>query len=35
MIGNIKILFKKKSQPEYIGDVLRGQKSKTKITLLK
>ena len=31
----MKILLIKVSQPEYIGDVLWGQKSRTKITLIK
>ena len=35
-IGKEKILLKKKnSQPENIGDVQWGQKSKTKITMIK
>ena len=31
----MKILLIKVSQPEYIGDVLWGQKSRTKITMIK
>lgn len=31
----MKILLIKNSQPEYIGDVLWGQKSRTKITIIK
>ena len=34
LIGNVKY-YQKSSQPEYIGDVLWGQKLGTKITMIK
>lgn len=33
-IGNEKIILRKNSLPEYIGDVLCGQKSRPKITMI-